>query len=118
MRPLVPPQIEPPKPYLPGKPIEETEREYGITGAIKLASNENPLGPSPLAIEALRAESRKVNLYPDGSSHFLVQKLSSFLRVRPDEVFVGSRSNEIIQRLIPTFTTPDDEATLCQTSFS
>jgi histidinol-phosphate aminotransferase len=117
MRPLVPSHIETLKPYLPGKPIEETEREYGITGAIKLASNENPLGPSPLAIEALRAAARKVNLYPDGSSHFLVQKLSSFLRVRPDELFVGSGSNEIIELLIRTFTAPEDEAMLCQGSF-
>src|SRR5713226_5011344 len=53
MRPLVAPYIETLKPYTPGKPIEETEREYGITGVVKLASNENPLGPSPLAIEAM-----------------------------------------------------------------
>ncbi|HYR54587.1 MAG TPA: histidinol-phosphate transaminase, partial [Myxococcaceae bacterium] len=72
MRPLVPSHIETLKPYLPGKPIEETEREYGITGAIKLASNENPLGPSPLAIDAIEAAARKVHLYPDGSSYYLI----------------------------------------------
>ena len=117
MRPLVPSHIETLKPYVPGKPIEETEREYGITGAIKLASNENPLGPSPLAIEAIRGAARRVNLYPDGSSYYLVQKLSSFLRVRPDELFLGNGSNEIIELLIRTFTTPEDEALICKGSF-
>src|SRR5712664_1052273 len=107
MRPLVSHHIETLKPYVPGKPIEETEREYGITGAIKLASNENPLGPSPKAVQALQAAARTVNLYPDGSSYHLLQKLSSFLRVKPDEVFVGSGSNEIIELLIRTFTTPE-----------
>jgi len=117
MRPLVPAHIEVLQPYVPGKPIEETEREYGITGAIKLASNENPLGPSALAIQAIEAAARKVNLYPDGSSHYLVEKLSSFLQVRPDELFVGNGSNEIIELLIRTFTSAQDEAILCQGSF-
>jgi len=117
MRPLVPAHIEMLQPYVPGKPIEETEREYGITGAIKLASNENPLGPSARAIQAIETAARKVNLYPDGSSHYLVEKLSSFLRVRPDEVFVGNGSNEIIELLIRTFTSAQDEAILCQGSF-
>lgn len=117
MRPLVAPYIETLKPYVPGKPIEETEREYGITGAIKLASNENPLGPSPLAIEAIEAAARKVHLYPDGSSYYLIQKLSAFLGVEPDEVFVGNGSNEIIELMVRTFTTPQDEAIICKGSF-
>jgi len=117
MRPLVAPYIETLKPYVPGKPIEETEREYGITGAIKLASNENPLGPSPLAIDAIEAAARKVHLYPDGSSYYLIQKLSAFLGVEPDEVFVGNGSNEIIELMVRTFTTPQDEAIICKGSF-
>src|SRR5579871_4032780 len=117
MRPLVAPYIETLKPYVPGKPIEETEREYGITGVIKLASNENPLGPSPLAIEALEAAARQVNLYPDGSSYYLVRRLAGFLNVEPNEVFVGHGSNEIIELLIRTFTVPEDEALLCKGSF-
>ena len=76
--------------YQPGKPIEELEREYGITGAIKVASNENPLGPSPLGMEALEAAARQVHLYPDATSHHLIQKLAAFLGVRPEEVFVGN----------------------------
>lgn len=117
MRPLVADYIETLKPYVPGKPIEETEREYGITGVIKLASNENPLGPSPLAIEAIEQAARRVHLYPDGSSYYLVQRLAEFLKVEPNEVFVGHGSNEIIELLIRTFTTPDDEALLCKGSF-
>jgi histidinol-phosphate aminotransferase len=117
MRPLVADYIETLKPYVPGKPIEETEREYGITGVIKLASNENPLGPSPLAIEALEQAARKVHLYPDGTSYYLVKRLSQFLGVEPTELFVGHGSNEIIELLIRTFTKHDDEALLCKGSF-
>ncbi len=116
-RPLVADYIETLQPYVPGKPIEETEREYGVTNVIKLASNENPLGPSPLALEAIEHESRKVNLYPDGSSYYLIRRLARHLSVEPEEVFVGHGSNEIIELLIRTFTTPDDEALLCKGSF-
>jgi histidinol-phosphate aminotransferase len=116
-RPLVADFIETLKPYIPGKPIEETEREYGITNVIKLASNENPLGPSPLAREAIERAARKVDLYPDGSSFQLVKRLSDFLKVQPTELFVGHGSNEIIELLIRTFTLPDDEALLCAGSF-
>ena len=117
MRPLVPPYIETLVPYVPGKPIEETEREYGITGVIKLASNENPLGPSPLAIAALEKAARSVHLYPDSASYYLTQKLSAHLGVEPDALFLGHGSNEIIELLIRTFTTPDDVALLCEGSF-
>jgi histidinol-phosphate aminotransferase len=117
MRPPVPSYIETLKPYVPGKPIEETEREYGITGVIKLASNENPLGPSPLAITALAQAAQSVHRYPDGTSYYLVQKLASFLEINPDELFVASGSNEIIELLIRTFTVPEDEALLCEGSF-
>ena len=117
MRPLVPPYIETLKPYVPGKPIEETEREYGITGVIKLASNENPLGPSPIAVEAMQAALRKVHLYPDGSSYYLVRRLAQHLNVEASEVFVGSGSNEIIELIIRTFTTPEDETLLSAGSF-
>src|SRR5437763_10943949 len=117
MRPLVPEWVESLKPYVPGKPIEETEREYGITGVIKLASNENPLGPAPLAIEAMEIAARKVHLYPDGTSYYLVRRLAKHLNVEPSEVFVGSGSNEIIELIIRTFTTPDDETLLSAGSF-
>ncbi|MGA8180584.1 MAG: histidinol-phosphate transaminase, partial [Desulfobacterales bacterium] len=69
MKVLVPDYILSIKPYSPGKPLEELEREYGIVDSIKLASNENPLGPSPMAIEAIRQAMPKLNRYPDGSGH-------------------------------------------------
>jgi histidinol-phosphate aminotransferase len=117
MRPLVPPYVETLKPYVPGKPIEETEREFGLKGVIKLASNENPLGPSPRALEAMRTATAATHLYPDATSFHLVRRLASHLGVRPEEVVLGCGSNELIELLIRTFTTPEDEILLCKGSF-
>jgi histidinol-phosphate aminotransferase len=77
MKKLIKQGIETLVPYPPGKPIEELEREMGITGSIKLASNENPLGPSPLAIQAMMENMKTLNRYPDGSGFYLKSKLSS-----------------------------------------
>ena len=74
MRPRAPEHIASITPYPPGKPIEELEREYGISGSIKLASNENPLGPSPRAVEAILAAVSKLNRYPDGSGFLSAKK--------------------------------------------
>jgi histidinol-phosphate aminotransferase len=90
-------------PYPPGKPIEELEREYGITGSIKLASNENALGPSPKAVAAIAAGLEKLHRYPDGSSYYLTSSLAEKLGVDPDEIVFGNGSNEIIELLINTF---------------
>jgi histidinol-phosphate aminotransferase len=117
LRTWVSPNIETLKPYVPGKPIQETERELGITGVVKLASNENALGPSPLALAAVSQALASLHLYPDGASFYLNHKLAQVLGVKTEEVFVGSGSNEIIELLIRTFTVPDDEALLCQGSF-
>lgn len=117
MRALVPDWVEHLTPYVPGKPIEETEREYGVSNVIKLASNENPLGPSPMAIRAMERAAAKVHLYPDGASFYLVRRLARHLGVEPAEVFVGSGSNEIIELVIRTFTAPDDVALLSAGSF-
>ncbi len=116
-RPIVPPYVETLKPYIPGKPIEETEREYGLTGVIKLASNENPLGPSKLAVEAATKALNSLNLYPDGAHFQLKRKLAGSLGVTPEEIFIGSGSNEIIELLIRTFMGPDDEALISAGSF-
>jgi histidinol-phosphate aminotransferase len=117
VRPFVSQNIETLKPYVPGKPIEETERELGIRDVVKLASNENALGPSPKAVEAMQQALAKAHLYPDGASFYLNRKLADFLKVLPEEVFVAHGSNEIIELLIRTFTLPDDEALLCKGSF-
>ncbi len=117
MRPLVADYIETLKPYVPGKPIEETAREYGVDNVVKLASNENPLGPSPLAVKVVEEAARRLHYYPDGSSYELLERLASFLGLPKAQLFAGHGSNEIIELLIRTFTTPDDEALLCQGSF-
>jgi len=114
---LVPDYIEKMQAYVPGKPIEETEREYGISNVLKLASNENPLGPSPLAVKAIEKILPTLHLYPDSSSFYLVRALAEHLQVKPTEVFVGSGSNEIIELLIRTVMHPGDEALICGGSF-
>jgi histidinol-phosphate aminotransferase len=81
--------------YIPGKPIEEVERELKIH-AVKLASNENPLGPSPMAIAAARAVLGDSNRYPDGGTHALRQTLAERRGVSPEEIFIGLGSSEII----------------------
>jgi histidinol-phosphate aminotransferase len=105
------------KPYVPGKPVEELERELGITGSIKLASNENPLGPSPFAIKALRKGIADINRYPDGSCYYLQNTLSEKLGLSPDEILFGNGSNEIIELAVRTFLSPDDEAIMAHLSF-
>jgi histidinol-phosphate aminotransferase len=87
--------------YSPGKPIEEVARELGLEpdGIIKLASNENPLGPSRLALAAMRKALSNVNLYPDGSAFYLKQKLAAKLGLTPAHLILGNGSNEIIEML-------------------
>jgi histidinol-phosphate aminotransferase len=114
---LVPDFISSLQPYVPGKPIEETEREYGVTGAVKLASNENPLGPSPRAMAAIQAALPKLHLYPDGGSFYLKNAVSSWLGISTGELMLGNGSNELIELLIRTFVHGDDEVLLSAGSF-
>jgi histidinol-phosphate aminotransferase len=104
-------------PYEPGKPIEEVEREYGISNSVKLASNENPLGPSPKAVAALRAKLDQLNLYPDGDCFYLKQGLSQKLGVAPETLIFGNGSNEIIELAARTFLRPGDEAVMAEQAF-
>ncbi len=97
--PEVPPHIASMVPYPPGKPIEETEREYGITGVVKLASNENPLGPSPKALAAIRETLPQLHLYPDGSHFVLKKSLAERLGCTSEELCIGNGSNEFIDLL-------------------
>ena len=92
---LIPDYIQGLPAYVPGKPIEEVEQELKIH-AVKLASNENPLGPSPKAMEAARRALGEANWYPDGGSKRLREILATRNNVRPEEVFVGLGSSEII----------------------
>src|SRR5438876_9685949 len=91
--------------YQPGKPIEETARELGCEPSeiIKLASNENPLGPSPKAIEALRDASENAHLYPDGGAFYLRNAIAQKLNLTPDHILLGNGSNEIIELLAHAF---------------
>ncbi|GBD96212.1 MAG TPA: histidinol-phosphate transaminase [Nitrospirae bacterium] len=105
------------KPYVAGKPIEELVRELGIAHPVKLASNENPVGPSPLAVSALRKGMGDLNRYPDGSCHYLGSALSGKLQIRPDGILFGNGSNEIIELAVRTFLNPGDEAIMAHPSF-
>jgi histidinol-phosphate aminotransferase len=117
VRHLVPEWIRTLTPYPPGKPIEEVERELGISGSIKLASNENPLGPSPKAMAAVADALRAVHLYPDGSAFYLRRRLADRHDVSPDDILVGNGSNEIIELIVRTFLRPRDEAVMADQAF-
>jgi len=115
---LVKPHIPKLEPYQPGKPIEELERELGIRGAVKLASNENPLGPSPRAMEAVRAAVAEIHRYPDGGSFRLRHKLASRLGVAPEQLVFGTGSDGILEFVAKCFLGPGDEVVYAWPSFA
>jgi histidinol-phosphate aminotransferase len=117
LRALVPEWIRTLTPYPPGMPIEELERELGIHDSIKLASNENPLGPSPRALAAVRDALAQLHRYPDGSAFYLKRRLAERLGVRPDELLIGNGSNEVIELVVRTFLRPFDEAIMADQAF-
>ena len=104
-------------PYSPGKPLDELERELGIGEAVKLASNENPLGPSPKALAALDEGKETLHLYPDGGAHHLTSALADRWKVPGDHVIVGNGSDEIISLLVKTFVSPGEEAVMADHTF-
>ena len=104
-------------PYPPGKPLEELEREYGISGSIKLASNENALGPSPKAVAAIGACLANLHRYPDGSCYYLSQALARRLAVPPARLVFGNGSNEIIGLLAAAFLKDGDEVITSRPTF-
>lgn len=104
-------------PYVPGKPVEELERELGIKEAVKLASNENPIGPSIKAVESIRNLLSGLNRYPDGSGYYLKGALSEKLGAGQDEIILGNGSNELLEIAAKTFMTGGDEAIMGTPSF-
>ena len=116
---LANPQLRDLSVYEPGKPIEETARELGVdpSGVIKLASNENPLGPSPKAIQAMRAALENAHLYPDGSGFYLTKAIAAKLGIAPENVILGNGSNEVIEFLGHAFLNPGDDVITCQYAF-
>lgn len=106
--------------YQPGRPIEEVARELGLPAdeIIKLASNENPLGPSRLAVAAMRKAAAQIHLYPDGNSFYLKQKLAAALKVTPANLVLGSGSNEILELIGHALLSPDAEVVVSEYCFA
>lgn len=104
-------------PYSPGKPVEEVERELGIKGAIKLASNENPLGPSPLALRALKEALPECHRYPDGGGYYLKRGLARHLDMSPDHLILGNGCNEVLELMARCFLMAGDEVVIADPAF-
>jgi len=105
-------------PYTSGKPIDELERELGLTEIVKLASNENPLGPGKKVLAAIKQTLPELSLYPDGNGFALKQALSKKLNVSMDQITLGNGSNEILELLARTFLTPNLEVIFSQHAFA
>lgn len=115
---LAAPGVRALQPYLPGKPVAELERELGIRDAVKLASNENPFGPSPKALAAGAAALGDSARYPDGSGHALVARLAALHDVAPGCITLGNGSNDVLEMVARTFLTPAHEAIYSQYAFA
>ncbi|WP_457628416.1 histidinol-phosphate transaminase [Persephonella sp.] len=105
------------KPYQPGKPVEELQRELGIKEVIKLASNENPFGCSLFVKKAVENAVNRINLYPDGGAYYLRKELSKFLAVNPENLIFGNGSNEVIDLIGRVFLHGGKEALFFEGSF-
>ena len=103
------PSIDTIQPYQGGKPIEEVRRELGITDIIKLASNENPLGPSPLAMQAISESVTQVHLYPDGNAYYLKEDLAEYIGISAQHLILGNGSNDVLQLVAEAYVAPGDE---------
>jgi histidinol-phosphate aminotransferase len=105
-------------PYQPGKPVEELQRELGLSEIIKLASNENPLGPSKMALAAVKYGLVELERYPDGNGFALKQKLGKHLSVKPEQITLGNGSNDVLEVVARTFAQPGDEIIFSQYAFA
>ncbi|MFZ2540597.1 MAG: histidinol-phosphate transaminase [Gallionella sp.] len=115
---LAPAYIRAIAPYQPGKPISELERELGVTGIVKLASNENPLGASVKAIAAARAALDEISLYPDGNGYALKDALAKRYGVALDQVVLGNGSNDLLELSARAFLTVGDKAVYAAHAFA
>lgn len=114
---LARPEVRDLAPYVPGRPQSEVEREHGFIGPIKLASNENPLGPSPFARQAIVDSLLDLNRYPEGGSFDLRERLASVHQVDREQIVIGNGSNEIIEILAHVFLGPGNQAVLADPTF-
>lgn len=104
-------------PYIAGKPIDETKRQLGLKEVIKLASNENPLGPSPRAVDAIKKNLKGINRYPDSQGFYLKRKLAKALNIEPDNIALGNGSDELIDVIIKTFVEEDESIITADITF-
>jgi histidinol-phosphate aminotransferase len=109
--------VEKLKPYHPGKPIEELERELGITGSIKLASNENPWGPSPKAMRAVAENLKNMHRYPDANAYYLREKLAGKFEVPMNRIILGNGADELIELVAKTFLSPGEAVIIPEHAF-
>ncbi|HOX26383.1 MAG TPA: histidinol-phosphate transaminase [Candidatus Krumholzibacteria bacterium] len=105
------------RPYVPGKPVEEVQRELGLADVIKLASNENPEGPLPEVVAALQRAALDVNRYPDGAAFALTRALADHLAVAPEAILLGNGSNEVIDMLVRALVSPGENFVYSEQSF-
>jgi len=105
------------EPYKPGKPIEEVKRELGLRDIVKMASNENLLGPSPKAVAAIKRHLADINRYPEGGCFYLRQALSKRLRIRPEQFIFGNGSDELIVLALRAFVNEGDEVIVATPTF-
>jgi histidinol-phosphate aminotransferase len=105
------------RPYIPGKPIEEVKRELGLKEVVKLASNETSIGPSPLAVEAIKKEAKNINLYPEGSSRLLREKIAYKLNLNKEMIIIGNGADNIIDLIGMAFINEDDEVITGEITF-
>jgi histidinol-phosphate aminotransferase len=117
MKELVPDYIRELRPYIPGKPVAEVTRELGLSSVIKLASNENPLGPPPKAIEAMKEAVSGVSRYPDSGAYYLREKLAKKLNVPKEQIIVGRGSCEIIDLAARAFVAPGEKIIISEGTF-
>lgn len=117
---LAQPGVQKLSPYVPGKPVEELAREFGLKASdiVKLASNENPLGPSPLAVQAIQAALPDMTRYPDGNGFVLKQALAERLDVAPSMITLGNGSNDILELVTRAFVGPQHEVVFSEHAFA
>ncbi|MDC9725270.1 MAG: histidinol-phosphate transaminase [Gammaproteobacteria bacterium] len=106
------------QPYVPGKPIEELERELGITNIVKLASNENPLGPSDKVLSAIAEASKEITRYPDGNGFTLKSALAEKYQLSIEQITLGNGSNDVLELIARAFVSPDEEVMFSQYAFA
>src|SRR6266481_5252746 len=118
IRSLAVPGVRTIEPYQPGKPLSQLAREYGIEDAIKLASNENPLGPSPHALRAIQTALADIARYPDGGGFTLKRALSAKLGVVPEQITRGNGSNDVLELVARAFAREGDEVVYSEHAFA